>query len=134
MTLVLTLTWVKKLVLKLNCLDHTGTCQGCACFPEFVPNLSECHILWSLCSVVFLALTLKLSIQTSISVEPKLPVPWKMSKFKENKHTLVLNNSFNSPLMAYFHQRRHRRRWIPTPIIVLSRFFHWYGDGFQSPY
>ena len=31
-------------------------------------------ILWSLCSVVFHALTLKLPIQTSLSVAPKLPV------------------------------------------------------------
>ena len=35
-------------------------------------------------------------------------------------------------IMAYFHQQRRRR--IPTWIIVLSRFFHWCGDGFQSPY
>ena len=37
-------------------------------------------------------------------------------------------------VMAYFHQRRWKRRQIPTRIIVLSRFFHWYRDGFQSPY
>ena len=37
-------------------------------------NFSECQILWSLCSVVFHALTLKLPNQTSLSVAPKLPV------------------------------------------------------------
>ena len=34
-------------------------------------------------------------------------------------------------VMAYFHQRRRRR--IPKRILVLCRFFHWYGDRFQSP-
>ena len=48
--------------------------QGCARFPEFLQNFSERQILWSLCSVVFHALTLKLPIQTSLSVAPKLPV------------------------------------------------------------
>ena len=48
--------------------------QGCARFPEFAQNLSERRFLYSLCSVVFYALTLKLPIQTSLSVAPKLPV------------------------------------------------------------
>ena len=48
--------------------------QGYARFPEFLQNFSEHQILWSLCSVVFHALTLKLPIQTSLSVAPKLPV------------------------------------------------------------
>ena len=48
--------------------------QGCARFLEFVQNLSECQILCSLCSIVFYALTLKLPLQTSLSVAPKLPV------------------------------------------------------------
>ena len=38
----------------------------------FLHTFSECQILWSLCSVVFLAFTLKLPIQTSLSVVPKL--------------------------------------------------------------
>ena len=48
--------------------------QGCACFPEFLQNFSERQILWSLYLVVFHALTLKLPIQSSLSVEPKLQV------------------------------------------------------------
>ena len=47
---------------------------GCARFPEFVQNLSERQISWSLCSVVFHAFALKLPIQTSISVVSELPV------------------------------------------------------------
>ena len=47
---------------------------GCARFPEFVQNFSERQILWSLCSIVFLAFTLKLSIQTSLSVAPELSI------------------------------------------------------------
>ena len=48
--------------------------QGCARFPEFLQYFSEHQIFWSLCSVVFLALTLKLPIQTSLSVSPELQV------------------------------------------------------------
>ena len=48
--------------------------QQCAHFPEIVQNFSEPQNLWSLCSVDFLALILNLSIQTSLSVAPKLPV------------------------------------------------------------
>ena len=47
---------------------------GCARFPEILQNFSEHQILWSLCSVVVHAFTLKLSIQTLLSVAPKLPV------------------------------------------------------------
>ena len=47
---------------------------GCARFAEILQNLSERQILWSLCSVVFHALTLKLPIQTPLSVVPELPV------------------------------------------------------------
>ena len=54
-------------------------------------NFSEAQILWSLCLVVFLAFTLRLLIQTSLSVAPEIPVSLpsgeKMSKFQENKHT-----------------------------------------------
>ena len=46
--------------------------QRCARFPEILQHFSERQILWSLCLVVFLALTLKLPDQTSLSVAPKL--------------------------------------------------------------
>ena len=44
------------------------------CFPEILLNVSQRQILWSLCLVVFLAFTLRLPIQTSLSVAPKLQV------------------------------------------------------------
>ena len=46
--------------------------QECARFPEILQNFSERQILWRMCSVVFHALTLKLPVQTSLSVAPKL--------------------------------------------------------------
>ena len=62
-------------------------------FYEFLQNFSEGQILFSLCSVVFHALTLKLPFQTSLSVVLELPVSLtsheKMSKFQENEHTPV---------------------------------------------
>ena len=48
--------------------------RGVLVFPKSLQNFSERQILWSLCSVVFHALALKLPIQTSFSVAPKLPV------------------------------------------------------------
>ena len=47
---------------------------GCARFAEILQNFSEYQILWSLCSVLFRTLTLKLPIQTSLSVAHKLTV------------------------------------------------------------
>ena len=58
----------------VHCLCLVAGVVWCARFPEILQNFSERHILWSLCSVVFHALTLKLPIQTSLSVAPKLPV------------------------------------------------------------
>ena len=47
---------------------------GRACFPEILQNFGERQILWSLCLVVFHALTLKLLIQTLLSVMPEFQV------------------------------------------------------------
>ena len=47
---------------------------GGARFAAFLQNFSERQILWSLCSVVFHALTLESPIQTSLSVALKLPI------------------------------------------------------------
>ena len=59
-------------------LKHEKSCprpyQGCARFAEILQNSREPQILWSLRSVVFLAFTLRLPIQTSFSVAPKLLV------------------------------------------------------------
>ena len=59
-----------------NCvpINYPQISQGCARFPQFVQNFSECQILWSLCSVDFHTLTLKLPIQTPHSVAPELQV------------------------------------------------------------
>ena len=47
---------------------------GPARFAEILQYFSECQILLSFYSIVFNALTLKLLIQTSLSVSPELPV------------------------------------------------------------
>ena len=74
-------TWMSLLALKhrgsrlrLHLVLVPTSHLECACFPEFLQNFNERHILWSLCLVLFHALTLKLPIQTSHSVAPKLPV------------------------------------------------------------
>ena len=65
--------------------------MGCAHFPEFLENLSERHILWRMSYLVFHALTLKLPIQTSLSMVPKLPVS---AHTGENKHIPVLSTRY----------------------------------------
>ena len=58
-------------------------------------NFSERQILWSLCLVVFLAFTLKLPIQTSLSVAPKLTVSLhsgeKCEKFRKTSTPLEID-------------------------------------------
>ena len=76
---LLTLDWQKSLLewnSLISCVLEVVSkyAQGYARFSEILQNFSERQILWSLCSVVFLALTLKLSIQTSRSVLPKVQV------------------------------------------------------------
>ena len=44
--------------------EQSDISLGCGRLGEFLQNFSECQILWSLCSVVFHALTLRLHIQT----------------------------------------------------------------------
>ena len=69
---------------------------GCARFLEFVRNFSECHTLWSLRSVNFLTFTLKLLVQTSLSVRPKLSVSVrsadKCGKFSKTLTTRVVSS------------------------------------------
>ena len=57
---------------------------------KFLEHFSERQILWSLCSVVFHATTLKLPIQTSLSVAPKLTVS---SHSAENCHKIRKTNT-----------------------------------------
>ena len=56
-------------------------------FPEILQNV------WRMCLVVFHALTLKLPIQTALSVAPKLPVCLrsgeKLGKFRKTSTTLI---------------------------------------------
>ena len=48
--------------------------QACARLPEILQNFGERRILWSLCSVVFRPLTLKVPTKTSLHVVPKIQV------------------------------------------------------------
>ena len=65
----------------------------CARFPNFLQNFGEPQILCRLCFVVFLAFTLRLPIQTSLSVAPKLQVfvrsGKKCQKFRKTRAPLV---------------------------------------------
>ena len=74
---------------------------GVFVFLNFLQNFSERQILWSLCSVVFHALTLKLPIQTSFSVAPKLSVSLRSCEKSEHfskTSTPLQQNRGNVPL------------------------------------
>ena len=60
-------------ILFKNHVPANALAQGYARFPEFLQNFTERQILWCLCSVDFLTFTLKLPIQTLLSVVPILP-------------------------------------------------------------
>ena len=57
-----------QIILKENKSKAITENLGCARFPELLHNFSEHQILWRMCSVVFHALTLRLFLQTSLSV------------------------------------------------------------------
>ena len=61
-------------VTSLHCKSNRYILQAYARFPEIVQNFSERKILLSLCSIIFFAFALRLPIQTSLSVAPKLQV------------------------------------------------------------
>ena len=88
--------------------DVSETIQGCARFAEFLQNFSECQILWSLCSVVFHAFTLRLPIKTSLSVAPKLQVcvrsDEKCQKFKKTSTSQVSVNDMLYVVKDFFAQ------------------------------
>ena len=71
--------------------------QQCARFPEIVQNFREHQMLWSLCSLVFLALILNSPIQTSLSVGPKLQVSLssheKCGEFWKTRASLVYGDT-----------------------------------------
>ena len=80
------------LITMLKSSDTTNS-LGCACFPECLQNFSEHQILWSLCSVVFYALTLRLPILTSLSVSPELKVCVRSGKKGENFRKTRMHSS-----------------------------------------
>ena len=69
---------------------HLQSVLGCALFPEFLQNFSERQILWSLCSIVFHALTLKLPIQTLLYVAPTYTVFWCTTLSRDKRQITVV--------------------------------------------
>ena len=69
----------------------------CACFPEILQNFTERQILWSLCLVLFLALTLKFPIKSSLSVAPELPFSLSLhEKCPNSTPQMCIHTSLNS--------------------------------------
>ena len=63
--------------------------QGCARFPEIVQNFSERQILWSLCSVDLLALTLKFKLHFLWHLNSKFSVE-KCENFRKSSIPSVI--------------------------------------------
>ena len=86
-------------------LDLSDHPSGCASFTEFLQNFSQCQIFWSLCLVVFLALTLKLIVQTSHSASPTLPVFFcvQVKNFSKTSTPLVWGIMFTVKFQFMFH-------------------------------
>ena len=63
---------------------QTANCFGSARFADILKNCVAHQVLWKTCSLVFLAFTLKLPIQTLLSVVPKCSVFWHATQFQQN--------------------------------------------------
>ena len=64
--------------------------QGCRHFDEILQNCMVCQVCGRMCSIIsiiFLAFTPKLPIQTSLSVVPMCSVSWCTTQFQQNEHT-----------------------------------------------
>ena len=82
---------------------------GCACFAETLQNFSERQILWSLCLVVFLPLTLKLPNQTSLPVAPKLTVSLRSGEKSEKfMKTSTPQSPYSADVDAWYKQTLKR--------------------------
>ena len=77
-------------------------------FPK--QNFSGRQILWSLCSVVFHALTLKLPIQTSLSVAPELQVSLRSTGKSPNFRKTSTSQDFQKGVST--------PEWVSQPIIL----------------
>ena len=90
----------------LELAPHPTPPQGCARFAETLQNFSESQILLSLWSVVFCTLTLRLPIQTSLSVAPKLQVSLnsreKCPNFRKRVHPSPLHLKVNYEKKSFY--------------------------------
>ena len=59
---------------------------GCARFPEILQNCVALQVFGRMCLIVFLAFTLKLPIQTLLSVVPTHSVFWRTTISTEQAH------------------------------------------------
>ena len=59
---------------------------GCAHFVETLPNCVVQQVVERMYWIVFLAFTLKFTIETSLSVVPTHSVFWRATQFQQNEH------------------------------------------------
>ena len=64
---------------------------GCACFAEMLQNCMACQVFGIMCSIVSHALTLKLPIQTVLSLAPTCSVFWRATISAKRAHPWHLN-------------------------------------------
>ena len=80
----------KVLFLPIQLATHkraTTSTMGCARFVEILQNCVARQLPGRMCSIVFLAFTLKLPVQTLLSVAPTHSVFWRTTQFQQNEHT-----------------------------------------------
>ena len=113
---VLVLLLSVQILVRLDCFSHSitmevwkpGVCSFCW-------NCTERQILWSLCSVDFHTLTLKLPIQTLHSVAPELQVFVSSLKFSVKRaHPCSVKNSQISPKRAHPWCNFHYLIYLPS--------------------
>ena len=64
--------------------------QGCARFAEILQNCVVRQVFDRMCLIVFPAFTLKMPIQTLLSVAPTCSVFWRATQFRQNDISIYI--------------------------------------------
>ena len=68
---------------------------GLLVLPKLCKNCVVCQVLWRMCSIAFLAFTLKLPIRTLLLMVPKHSVFWRATQFQLNEHIPIMHRVDN---------------------------------------
>ena len=90
---------------------------GCARLAEILQHFVARQVFGRICLIVFLAFTLKLPIQTLLSVAPTCSFFWRTTQFQQNKHipaTSLLHSLFGRLMRTKILQHKSHNSHLCT--------------------